>query len=633
MAWWHDFHFLRPWWLLGLLLAPVAYALAARGGRERRELARLVDAELMPYVLQGAAGRGRAWPPALVASGVILCALALAGPAWDRVASPLYASRAAQVVAVSLSRHMLARDIAPSRIDRARYKARDLFAANRAGLNGLVAYAGEAFTVAPLTTDAGSLNDLLDALAPDTMPTDGNDASEAIERGAALIRDAKAGGGDLVLITDGADAAAEAAARKARGEGVRVSVLGIGTPQGSPVPDGEGGLLRDSRGNVVVARRDDDALRALAEAGGGRYVAMADDDRDVAALKPGERPGQSFVQAEGQSDDEWQDRGPWLLLPLLAVFALAFRRGWLLVLPLAVMPWWPSTAQAGTWSDLWRRPDQQAAAALRQGDAKRAQALAHDPALRGAAAYRAGDYVAAAAAWQGVPGADAAYNLGNALAREGRYKEALAAYDRALKANPAHADAKANRQAVEDWLRKQPPPDQPKDDKQDKHGSGKDDKASKGQAGKDDGQQEQDAKKDEARKSAQEQSKSGGQGEGADARNDAQSQGTQDGQGPEKQGQGEAKPPSAEEQAEQKAQAEQARQALQKQMDQALREGKPGGESSHELGAVSADDPQAKLPADVRRALQRVPDDPGALLRRKFELEYRQRHGAAGEDD
>lgn len=631
MAWWHDFHFLRPWWLLGLLLVPVAYALASRGGRERRELARLVDAELMPYVLHGSAGTARAWSPALVAAGAALCALALAGPAWDRVASPLYASRAAQVVAVSLSRHMLAHDVAPSRIDRARYKARDLLAANRAGLNGLVAYAGEAFTVAPLTTDAGSLDDLLDALSPDTMPTDGNDAAEAIERGAALIRDAKAGGGDLVVITDGAEPAAQAAARKARDDGVRVSVLGIGTPQGSPVPDGEGGLLRDSRGDVVVARRDDDALRALAEAGGGRYVAMTDDGRDVAALKPGDRPGTSLVQAAGQSGDEWQDRGPWLLLPLLAVFALAFRRGWLLVLPLLALPWLPSTAQAGTWSDLWRRPDQQAAAALREGDAKRAQALAHDPALRGAAAYRAGDYAAAAEAWQGVTGADAAYNLGNALAKQGQYKEALAAYDRALKADPAHADAKANRQAVEDWLRQQPPQDKPKDDKQDKHGSGKGDGESKGQPGKDDDKQGE--KKNDENKPGQDASKNGDHGADADERRNAEGQGKQDGQGPEKKGQGEAKPPTAEEQAQQKAQADQARQALQKQMDQALREGKPGGESPHELGAVSADDPQAKLPADVRRALQRVPDDPGALLRRKFELEYRQRHGGAGEDD
>lgn len=631
MAWWHDFHFLRPWWLLGLLLAPLAYALIARGGQERRELARLVDPELLPHVLQGRSGRD-AWPPSMAALGVVLCALAFAGPTWDRVASPLYVSRSAQVIAVSLSQHMLAKDVAPSRIDRAKYKARDLLAANRAGLNGLVAYAGEAFTVAPLTSDAGSLDDLLDALSPDTMPLDGNDAAQAIERAVGLIRDARAGGGDIVLITDAANAAADAAARKAREEGIRVSVLGVGTPQGSPVPDGEGGLLRGGNGDVVLAQRDDASLRSLAEAGGGRFVPMSDDSRDVAALKPAGRPGQAIVQADGQRSDEWQDRGPWLLPPLLALAALAFRRGWLLLLPLALLPLLPASAQAGTWSDLWRRPDQQAAAALRRGDAKQAQTLARDPALRGAAAYRAGDYADAAAAWQDTAGADAAYNLGNALAKQGHYQEAIAAYDRALKADPAHADAKANRQAVEDWLRKQPPPQQNPKDKQDKRGSGKGDGKDEGQPSNEkQGQGEQ--KPGEQKPGEQQSGSNGAPSQPSNASHDPAGNGKDQQQGQNQAAPGEAKPPSAGEQAQQKAQAEQARQALRQQMDQALRDGKPPQDGQHELGAIAADDPQAKLPADVRRALQRVPDDPGALLRRKFDLEYRQRHGGAGEGD
>jgi Ca-activated chloride channel family protein len=102
-------------------------------------------------------------------------------------------------------------------------------ASNRDGLNALIGYAGEAFVVAPLTSDASSLGDLLNAMAPDTMPVDGDDAALAIQRGAALIHDANGRGGSLVLITDQADAAADAAARKADAAGVRVSVLGVGT--------------------------------------------------------------------------------------------------------------------------------------------------------------------------------------------------------------------------------------------------------------------------------------------------------------------------------------------------------------------------------------------------------------------
>jgi Ca-activated chloride channel homolog len=619
-----PFHFLRPWWLAALLLLPLLGWLGVRRNVAQVELSRLVDAELLPHLLRGRAGN-RSLPLWLFALGWTLCTLALAGPTWSRVEQPLYASRAAQVVAISLSQHMLARDVTPSRLDRARYKARDLLHANQDGLNALVGYAGEAFVVAPLTSDARSLDDLLEAMAPDTMPVDGDNAAAAIERGVELIRDGKASGGSLVLITGQADAAAEAAARKANAAGMQVSVLGVGTPQGGPVPLPDGGFLRDAQGGMLLARRDDAALAALAAAGGGRYAAMSADQRDVDALHAQLRNAKATL-AGGQVGDAWQDRGAWLLLPLLPLVALAFRRGWLLLLPLVVLPsLWPGTAAATTWHDLWQRRDQQAAQALRTGDAKQAQQLARDPAWRGAAAYRAGGYAAAAQALQQAPGGDAAYNLGNALAKQGAYQKALAAYDHALQLDPANADAKANRQAVEDWLRQQ---QQPSDQKEHEGHGGKQNQSSQGEQGK---SGKQDAKD---QSSAANDAEPSGQ-PGQDGKSQAQDPSGKNESQPGKSEQGGAdqpQPQTAQQQAEQKAQAEQAQQALKQQMDAAL--AKPGdGKAEHQLGALAKDDPQAKLPADLRHALQRVPDDPGALLRRKFELEYQQRHGGAPSED
>lgn len=620
-----QFHFLRPWWLLALAALPWLFWMGARRDAAMQELSRLVDAALLPHLLRGRADNRRL-PVWLFATGWTLCALALAGPSWSRVSEPLYASRAAQVVAISLSQHMLARDVAPSRLDRVRYKVRDLLSANRDGLNALVAYAGEAFVVAPLTSDAGSLNDLLDALAPDTMPLDGDNAALAIERGVALIHDAKASGGSLVLVTDQADASAEAAARKANAAGVQVSVLGVGTPQGGPVPLPDGGFLRDAKGGVALARRDDAALAALAAAGGGRYVAMTAGHQDVDTLHTQLRaPPAAMVH--GQVNDEWQDRGAWLLLPLLPIVALAFRRGWLLLLPLIMLPLLPARADATSWHDLWQRPDQQAAQALREGRAKQAQQLARDPAWRGAAAYRAGDYASARQSLQQAPGGDAAYNLGNTLAKQGDYRQAIAAYDRALKLDPHNVDAKANRKAVEDWLRQQQ--QQPSDQKQHEGhngGQGQSSAGDKGKSGKPDSTEQQPGQ-DGAQPSGQ--PRQDGKPQSQDP--PAQSSAEQDGSG--KQQPGDQPPPqTAQQQAEQKAKSEQAQQALKQQMDEAL--GPAANKSqTHQLGALAKDDPAAKLPADLQHALQRVPDDPGALLRRKFELEYQQRHGGApGED-
>ncbi|HUA81303.1 MAG TPA: VWA domain-containing protein, partial [Dyella sp.] len=258
-----QFHFLQPIWLLGLLVLPVLLWFGLRADKSHRALGRLVDEALLPYVVTGKAQRTRL-PSALLASGWILGVLALAGPTWSRVAEPLFADRAAQVVAISLSQHMQARDVPPSRIDRARYKARDLLAANHDGLNALIGYAGQSFVVAPLTSDAHSLDALLDAMSPDVMPVDGDNAAQAIEQSVKLIRGAKLSSGSVVLITDDADAAARAAARTAKSSGIRVSVLGVGTSQGTPVAQADGNFLHNDQGDMVIARRDDSNLSALA---------------------------------------------------------------------------------------------------------------------------------------------------------------------------------------------------------------------------------------------------------------------------------------------------------------------------------------------------------------------------------
>ena len=297
-----------------------------------------------------------------------------------------------------------------------------------------------------------------------------------------------------------------------------------------------------------------------------------------------------------------------------------------MLLPLIVLPLWPGSATATTWQDLWKRPDQQAVQALQQGKPKQAQKLARDPAWRGAAAYRAGDYAAAADALAAVPGADAAYNLGNTLARQGKYQQAIKAYDHALKLAPDHADAKANRQSVQDWLRQQKSK-QPPSDKKDHQGhdggkgeskpnddSGKDGKPKPGQ----DKSGHEDGKPGEA--SAQQPKP------GSDKSQDKSSPGDKPADDP-------SEPQTAQQQADEKASSEQAKQALKKQMDEALA-GKPSDKHpAHQLGAMASDDPQSRLPADLQHALQRVPDDPGALLRRKFELQYQQRHGGAMDEE
>jgi Ca-activated chloride channel family protein len=326
---------------------------------------------------------------------------------------------------------------------------------------------------------------------------------------------------------------------------------------------------------------------------------------------------------------QWEDRGPWLLLPLLPLVALGFRRGWLLLLVLAVLPVAPS--HAASVRDAFRTRDQQAADALAAGDAKKAQAVAQSAALRGAAAYRAGDFAAAEEALTHATDSDGQYNLGNALAKQQHYEEAIAAYDRALKANPANADATANRKAVEDFLKQQ------QKQKQDDQGA----KGQKdGQPDKKPGEQGKDQQGQQGQQNDPSKGQQGGQSAGGQDQKEQQGAPGQAGEGEGKDkgtDVGKAQPPQGDasaKSADERAQAEAAQQALKQKMDAALAgKDKAGGkDDQHDLGQLSESEASSKLPPDVRRQLLRVPDDPGGLLRRKFMLEYQRRHGAEPEE-
>ena len=274
--------------------------------------------------------------------------------------------------------------------------------------------------MSPLTDDAANIELFVDALSPEVMPDDGQRAERAIRESVLLLKRAGFTRGDILLMTHRTGAGARNAAAEARTAGFRVSVLGLGTA--------EGGSYVDRRGQRQRTWLDVDGLRAAADAGDGRFVAASVDDSDLRAL--------GVLRADRVEDAVASDRkrgalaideGFWLLPPLLLLALFAFRRGVLAVALLTLcLPWQVVRADEGT---LWQRRDQVEHARLQQG----------------VEAYRSGDYKSAMSHWADLPGADAAYNRGNALVRQGRYDEAIAEYDRALRLQPGMADAADNR--------------------------------------------------------------------------------------------------------------------------------------------------------------------------------------------
>jgi Ca-activated chloride channel family protein len=325
------FHFLYPGWLLTVppLLGWALWSL--RRDRRSGGWASVVDAELLPALRLGAAER-RSSPWVLIGIGWTLAALALAGPAWQRVQSAGYRAPDDWVVILDLSPSMSVGDVAPDRITRARYAVDDLLSAAQDARVGLIVFAGEAHTVVPLTSDVATIRSLLQPLSPAIMPEAGDEIAPALEGAGRLLRQALSRNASVIVFSDGFDDpdAGNAAAKTLRALGARVQVVGVGTVAGAPQLNAAGGFVQDSQGRSVLAHLPVDRLQALAAAGGGRYWSLEQMPALVAALQTQHANPLDTDAASAASDvDVWRNEGVWLLPVLLLMGVLIARRGWL----------------------------------------------------------------------------------------------------------------------------------------------------------------------------------------------------------------------------------------------------------------------------------------------------------------
>ncbi|HGM5043572.1 TPA: VWA domain-containing protein [Stenotrophomonas maltophilia] len=597
---WNALHFLRPEWLWALLALPLIIALALYRQRRSDVWRQAVDAHLLPHLL-AAGARRRARLPWVLLLGWTLASLAMAGPSWRQQAQPMFQASAPLLVVLDLSSRITATDLPPSRLLQARAKVGELLRARQGGQVGLVVYADDAYTVAPLTDDGSNVALYLDALSPDVMPRDGQRADRGIDWATRLMRQIGALQGQILLVSDQADSEAALAAAQARGLGLQVSVLGLGTPAGA--------AYRDGSGQIRQAALDEGSLRAVATAGGGRYARISADDSDLRALGVLDAREGTAAQRPGEGK-QWRDEGFWLLPPVMLLALLAFRRRAVLAAVLAVglLPWMndaqaqaPVTpASQPAQGTLWKRSDQ----------------VQHQRLAEGVQAYRNGDFATARKQFEGIDNDAGWYNLANTLAREGNYDDAIAAYDRALALHPGMADAVANR-AVVDAARKR---------KQSGGGQGQDQ-----QKPPQNGQQKQ-PQSSQGQQNPQGQPQQGqqnpGQGQLPSGPQDPPKAGDNNAQSKPQPGErgrdGQQAPPQVEDAKAQAQADEQQRQRMQQAMQQA-REGKGEQDGKPVPGSEGTTPRQREEQQAVEAWMRRVPDDPGALLRAKFQLENERR--------
>ena len=609
-----DFHFIRPLWLLAIIALMFMLFMLKKLRVKQSGWQQLLPAHLAKVLVQGntKAKSGSLVLPFFIG---LLSIIAMAGPSWQKLPQPVYQVAQGSVLIMDMSYSMYSTDVAPNRLTRARYKAIDLLDNIKEGEIGLIAYAGDAFNISPLTGDSNNIKLLLPSLSPELMPVLGSNPFAALALANEMLVNAGHNSGDIYWFTDGIDNIdIQDITQWSRDHPYRLNILGVGTKTGAPIKLSNGELMKDDNGAIIVPKLPVQALRGLAQRGRGNYTTLTHDNKDIERLiyKPMVTDTDNTKESEN-TGDQWQEFGPYLLLLVLPLLLSYFRRGALLVtLPFALLLMPNKNAHADMWQDLWKTKDQQGQAHFKSEQYQQAAAEFKNPLWQGSAHYKAGDYEQALAAFQQENTADALYNQGNALAKLQKIDEAIAAYDKALQLDANLADAKNNKAILEQLKQQQENQDQQSGDDQQEQD-------------KDQDQQNQDGESQDS------QSQDGENKEGEQQQGDQKGQQNSEPKDQSEQGESSEQQDSEEQQAQkdqQQADSEPQEQTDEQQAKEAQQA--KDAEDSNDAQSAEAKQIAEQLAKETeqkhQQLLNKVTDDPYMLLRNKMQLEYQKRN-------
>jgi len=612
-----HFHFLRPEWFLALIpaLSLVIWLFRRKGNYLNWN--KFCDKALLEHLAVNCGVKQRRSPALLLAIAWLITIAALAGPSWEKLKTPLYSSKNSLVIILDLSQSMNSEDLKPSRLARARHKLTDLLSQRDEGQTALIVYAGDSHVVSPLTADSKTILSMVPILNSNLMPVPGSNLEQALDEAVKLFKNAGEVSGKILLLTDGIaqkdnDKLIEAA-KKTKNAGYRLSIIGIGSKAGAPIPNLEkGGYLKDKNGNIFITKLPSKQLKDLAATGGGKYHQITISDRDIKNLLSDKLQNQ-YEQLQNSNQqtveeqfkqDQWQDEGAYLVLLLIPLAVLAFRRGWLLALLVFIIPF-PQPSYALSWDDLWLRADQQGQQAFNAGKHQQAAEKFADADWQGSSYYKAGQYKKALQAYKRSQTADAYYNQGNTLAQMNKLEDAVKAYQQALKKDPDHQDSQKNKKVVEDLIeqqkqqqKQQQNQQQKNSDQQEKNDQQKQDQEQKQQSG----DKQQDDKQSQQEQESQQQSED--QNKNEKSASDAEQDSSED-------------PKESQSQGKQKQLDPQQQESLQAEQQKETKEDEKQPLETH-FSKLSDEEKQS-----MQHYLQQIPDDPSYLLKRKFYLNSR----------
>lgn len=449
-------------WAVPVLLLVYVYGMKKRG----RILSRFSHARGLRSIAPDTGKTRRKIKAALALAALVFISLSLAGPQYGYHWREVERKGVDIIIALDCSKSMLADDISPTRLDRAKREVYDLLTLLEGDRVGLVAFAGTAFMQCPLTLDYEAFYLFLKTLTPEYLPIGGTDLVAAIE--------AATGGFDetesekaVILITDGENTGGRDpldAAREAEKNGIKIFCIGVGSEDGVPVPDGEGGF-RKNRGEIVLTKLDEETLKRTAVTTGGTYVRSVAGDMDLDAIYTNEiRAKMESATLESGRKRVWEDRYQWLLAPAILILMIEMflparkKSVQTLVACLAILVFQGDSVfanSAGEGLEAYEKGDYEKALELlieaQLDDPDRPEILYNI----GNAYYRKGDFESALGYYKDALNTEdtklrqkAYYNIGNTEFRNGKPEDALKNYEEALSIDPDDEKARQNLEFV-----------------------------------------------------------------------------------------------------------------------------------------------------------------------------------------
>ena len=275
------------WWLITIPVFVIAYIIITK--RKQRQLMEFGDPELMAQLMPDASKSRPIVKFTLLMVALVLLIVAAARPQYGQQEKTVKRQGIEVMVALDISNSMLAEDVAPNRLDRAKQMLSKMIDNMTDDKVGLVVFAGEAFTQLPITCDYVSAKMFLNTISPKLIPTQGTAIGAALQTAIRSFGSQESDAGRaIILITDGENHEddATAVAKQAQELGIQVFVIGIGKPEGSPIPvPGTNDYIKDRSGQVVVSRLNEEMCQEIAQAGKGAYVRCDNTNTAMRALQ------------------------------------------------------------------------------------------------------------------------------------------------------------------------------------------------------------------------------------------------------------------------------------------------------------------------------------------------------------